>query len=273
MPSLSNDPATLVAAFRKHTADEWLEVLWANDVAVHPSDPPGEVLRSEQARVNDYLTDLDHPELGRITQAGTPFEVAPASRVRGPAPKLGQHQAEVLDAARRAPRRDFASSSSGTPALPLAGVRVVDFGNYLAGPFAPMLMADLGAEVIKLEATRGDAMRPVARSFCGCQRGKRSIALDLKNPEVRPVLEELVRRADIVHHNLRYPAARKLRIDYDSLHELNPDLVYCHHQQLRAAPGERKDWPGYDPALSGVARDGRWPAADRATRPSGTAWA
>ncbi len=67
---------------------------------------------------------------------------------------------------------------------PLEGIRVVDFGQYLAGPFGPMLLADLGADVIKVEPTRGDGMRANnVGPFMGCQRGKRDIALDLKQPD------------------------------------------------------------------------------------------
>ena len=63
---------------------------------------------------------------------------------------------------------------------PLDGVRVIDFGQYLAGPFGPMLLGDLGADVIKVEPTRGDGMRRVVVPFLGCLRGKRDIAIDLK---------------------------------------------------------------------------------------------
>ena len=122
---------------------------------------------------------------------------------------------------------------------------MLDFGNFLAGPLATMMLADLGADVIKLEATTGDMMRGVERTFAGCQRGKRSIALDLKAPETRPVIEELARWADVVHHNMRYPAAKRLGIDDDSLRALNPDLVYCHTSSY-GPRGPRADWPGFD---------------------------
>jgi crotonobetainyl-CoA:carnitine CoA-transferase CaiB-like acyl-CoA transferase len=144
-----------------------------------------------------------------------------------------------------------ATTPTSTPATtdpvrtPLQGLRVLDLGNFLAGPLGPMLMADLGAEVIKLEATTGDKMRNVQRVFAACQRGKRGIALDLKDPAARPALEALVAWADVVHHNLRMPAARKLGLDYDSLRTINPDLVYCHASSY-GPEGERADWPGYD---------------------------
>jgi crotonobetainyl-CoA:carnitine CoA-transferase CaiB-like acyl-CoA transferase len=133
------------------------------------------------------------------------------------------------------------------PRAPLAGLKVLDLGNFLAGPFGPMLMSDLGAEVIKLEATTGDRMRVgvAERSFVGCQRGKRGIALDLKNPAARPVLEKLVQWADVLHHNLRYPAAIKLGVDYESIAAIKPDILYCHCSGY-GPRGERKDWPSYD---------------------------
>jgi crotonobetainyl-CoA:carnitine CoA-transferase CaiB-like acyl-CoA transferase len=64
----------------------------------------------------------------------------------------------------------------------LGDIRVIDFGQYLAGPFGPMILADLGADVIKIEPVKGDSMRFSAKPFIGCQRGKRSLALDLKHP-------------------------------------------------------------------------------------------
>jgi crotonobetainyl-CoA:carnitine CoA-transferase CaiB-like acyl-CoA transferase len=124
-------------------------------------------------------------------------------------------------------------------------LKVLDFGNFLAGPLAPMLMADLGADVIKLETTTGDMMRHVERVFAGCQRGKRDIALDLKKPESREILERIVGWADVIHHNIRMPAAIKLGIDEPTLRKINPKMVYCHTSSYGPI-GPRKDWPGYD---------------------------
>src|SRR5271156_6746326 len=100
---------------------------------------------------------------------------------------------------------------------PLEGLRVRDFGQYLAGPLGPMLLADLGADVIKVESVNGDPMRWAAFAFMAANRNKRSLALQLKDPAARPVVEALVRQADVVHHNLRMPAATKLALDYASL--------------------------------------------------------
>jgi crotonobetainyl-CoA:carnitine CoA-transferase CaiB-like acyl-CoA transferase len=142
--------------------------------------------------------------------------------------------------------------------MPLAGLKVLDAGMFLAGPFAPMLLADLGADVIKLEPPTGDRMRGSELMFVACQRGKRSVALDLRHPEARTAFEALVRWADVVHHNLRMPAARALGLDEDSVRAINPKIIYSHVSSYGSL-GARADWPGYDPvaqAASGFMVEG-----------------
>ncbi len=109
----------------------------------------------------------------------------------------------------------------------LEGVLVVDFGQYLAGPFGPMVLGDLGASVIKVEPVTGDGMRLAGKPFFGCQRGKRDLALDLKQARGREIALELVARADIVHHNMTAGVANKLGIGYEDAKQVNPDVVYC----------------------------------------------
>jgi crotonobetainyl-CoA:carnitine CoA-transferase CaiB-like acyl-CoA transferase len=109
----------------------------------------------------------------------------------------------------------------------LSGVVVVDFGQYLAGPFGPMIMSDLGADVIKVEPVHGDTMRMAGKPFFGCQRGKRAIAVDLKSPAGLEIGLELVARADIVHHNMTAGVADKLGIGYADCKRVKPDVVYC----------------------------------------------
>ena len=109
----------------------------------------------------------------------------------------------------------------------LEGVRLIDFGQYLAGPFGPMVIGDLGADVIKVEPVAGDGMRAVNQPFTGCQRGKRCIALDLKNPRGVEVALQLVERADIVHHNMTAGVAVRLGVGYEDCKRVNPTVVYC----------------------------------------------
>jgi crotonobetainyl-CoA:carnitine CoA-transferase CaiB-like acyl-CoA transferase len=109
----------------------------------------------------------------------------------------------------------------------LEGVVVIDFGQYLAGPFGPMVLADLGADVIKVEPVTGDGMRMAGKPFFGCQRGKRDIALNLKSERGLELALELVAGADIVHHNMTAGVADRLGIGYEACKRVNPDIVYC----------------------------------------------
>jgi crotonobetainyl-CoA:carnitine CoA-transferase CaiB-like acyl-CoA transferase len=131
------------------------------------------------------------------------------------------------------------------PRSPLVGIRVLEVGNYMAGPFCGMQLADLGAEVIKVEPPDGgDQVRRMAplldgegSAFVRLNRNKRSIALNLKSPEGKEIFRKLVRTADVVVENLRPGTMSDLALGYDSLRELNPGLVYV------AASGWGQDGP------------------------------
>ncbi len=247
-----NDPNALFGIFdgwadalMLHPSAEWLESFWASDVPVQPALAPGEIFDDEQARANAYVIEVDDPTLGRIALAGSPITVEPPTRVRNLAPALGAHTREVL--AEWQPREHAPVPPAGADELrwPLQGVKAVDAGGFLAGPLGPMLLADLGADVVKVEATTGEGMRNVEWAFFGCQRGKRGVALDLKAPAARPAVEALLGQADIFHHNVRMPAARRLGIDEESVRAVNPDIIYCHASSY-GPRGPRADWPGYD---------------------------
>src|SRR5207237_2655146 len=117
---------------------------------------------------------------------------------------------------------------------PLSGVRVLEVGNYMAGPFCGMQLADLGAEVIKIEQPDGgDQVRLAgpfvdgeSSPFLRLNRNKRSLVLDLKALEGREIFRRLVTTADVLVENLRPGTMRELELDYQRLAELNPRLVY-----------------------------------------------
>jgi crotonobetainyl-CoA:carnitine CoA-transferase CaiB-like acyl-CoA transferase len=121
-------------------------------------------------------------------------------------------------------------------APPLAGVRVVDLSRVLAGPYATMTLADLGADVVKIEhPAGGDETRTWGPPFAGGEsayflsvnRGKRSVALDLKEPEGRELALALCARADVVIENFRPGGATRLGLDYEAVRKLRQDVVYC----------------------------------------------
>ena len=134
----------------------------------------------------------------------------------------------------------------------LEGVVLVDFGQYLAGPFGPMIIGDLGADVIKVEPLTGDGMRFVNQPFTGCQRGKRDIALNLKSEAGVEIALELVARADIVHHNMTVGVADRLGIGYDACKSVNPDVVYC-NTYAYGLEGPLARFGGLDPLFQATA--------------------
>src|SRR5690242_21538782 len=117
---------------------------------------------------------------------------------------------------------------------PLDGVKVLDLCSYLAGPYGCTLLADLGADVIKIESPQGDMLRQFpsslpgeARFFLGTNRGKRAVALDLKQPEGLAVLHRMVEGADVLVENFRQTVPAGLGIDCHGLRAVNPRLVYA----------------------------------------------
>src|SRR6266700_1827650 len=108
---------------------------------------------------------------------------------------------------------------------PLDGIAVVDLTSYIAGSYAGMMLADMGARVTKVEALAGDSFRELP-GFYGWNRGKRSIAVDLKTPAGCQIVEQLAERSDVFMENMRPGVADRLGVGYERLHALNPRLVY-----------------------------------------------
>ncbi|MBK8739153.1 MAG: CoA transferase [Betaproteobacteria bacterium] len=120
------------------------------------------------------------------------------------------------------------AAAAGSAWLPLAGLRVLDFSGLLPGPYATVALADLGANVVKVEPPRGDPARQILKTmFRMANRNKRSIVVDLKNPAARAVVERLVRDADVVVEAFRPGVAGRLGIDHPALAAINPSIVYC----------------------------------------------
>jgi crotonobetainyl-CoA:carnitine CoA-transferase CaiB-like acyl-CoA transferase len=143
---------------------------------------------------------------------------------------------------------------------PLAGIKVLDLGNFIAGPAACVPLADLGAEVLKLEPPGGDPMRALERVFVGGHRGRRSIAADIKSSQGLEIARRLAARADVLEHNFRPGVAQRLGIGYEQIRALNPRIIYCHvtafgsKGPLAQAPGFEtinRAWTGMDNSNAG----------------------
>ncbi|MDB5730445.1 MAG: CoA-transferase, partial [Variovorax sp.] len=128
--------------------------------------------------------------------------------------------------------------------LPYAGVRVVEFTHMVMGPTCGMLLGDLGAEVIKVEPVAGDDTRRLLGSGAGFfpafNRNKKSIALDLKQPEGREAALRLVATADIVSENFKPGTMRKLGLDYATLSRLNPRIISISHKGFLPGPYDHR---------------------------------
>jgi crotonobetainyl-CoA:carnitine CoA-transferase CaiB-like acyl-CoA transferase len=129
------------------------------------------------------------------------------------------------------------------------GIRIVDFTTFLAGPYLCRLLADLGAEVIKVEAEMPETYRMLAIAFATQNRNKRSISLDLKKEEGKAIVRELVKKADIVVENARPGVMQRLGFDYACCKELNPDVIYVSASGF-GAKGPLASLPGLDPLAS-----------------------
>ncbi|MGE0544537.1 MAG: CaiB/BaiF CoA transferase family protein, partial [Dehalococcoidia bacterium] len=143
----------------------------------------------------------------------------------------------------------------------LEGIRVLEFSQIIAAPFCGMLLADMGADVIKVEPPDGEAWRLFAqfiplesKTFISLNRGKKSLPLDINTPEARAIVHKLVKDVDVVLLNYRPDVPARAGIDYETLSAINPRLVYCENTAFgRKGPDSYR--PGYDiiiQAMSGL---------------------
>lgn len=138
---------------------------------------------------------------------------------------------------------------------PLSGIKVLDLSAYIAGPYGCNLLASMGADVIKIEPPEGDNLRKYpstlpseSRAFLGVNRGKRGICLDLKTELGYRVFCDLLLQADVLVHNFRPSVPPRLRIDYETLRDMNPRLIYCAFTGY-GQTGPLADKAGYDQVL------------------------
>ncbi|MDI6856987.1 MAG: CoA transferase [Dehalococcoidia bacterium] len=235
--------------FASRPRRHWLDLLEAADVPVAPVATRDDFLNDPQTIHNGMRAEIVDPEVGPTVQIGVPLRME-GSAIRGPAPLLGQHTREVLDAlASHAPGAlPMSASPSRDGAAPLEGVTVLDLGTIYAGPYNAMLLSDLGANVIKIESPDGDPWRVFGLGFLGVNRGKRGLALDLKSDEGKALFYDLVRKADVVTDNFRAGVLKRLGIDYETLSAINPRIICCSSTPFGSS-GPMAGRPGFDPLL------------------------
>src|SRR4051812_3776156 len=248
MKSTNDSFAEAVPYLTKFTRDEWTEIAKKARFGLHPVRSPEEALTDPLSFADGSVAEVDDPELGTLRMAGILYRLHnKPTKPRGPAPKRGQHTDEIkaLAAGAGTPKkvgRLHAPPSKG----PLEGIRVLDFGFAVAGPWTSQVLADLGADVLTIDAPGYHAAWPLNHMGMGVNKSKRHVTLDIKNPEARPVLEDLLRSADILTHNMRPGAAERLGIEYDKVKAINPRIVYLHTRAFEDGP--RSQLGGHDQA-------------------------
>ena len=224
---LAHYHSQMKAAYAKYPSKEWLEAAAQVGIPMQPTRRPEDALNDQALIDEGIVVTLNDPEVGPIRQVGIVYGMSKTpGKVQGPAPTIGQHTDEIL-AELLNPIPATPTASSGGLKAPLDGVLVLDLGLAIAGPFSNQLLSDLGATVIKINTVYDTFWHSTHIAYTA-NRGKQSISINLKDPRGLAVLHELVKRADIVQHNMRYEAAIRLGVDYESLVTIKPDLIYCH---------------------------------------------
>ena len=232
-----------------------------------PVNTMQQLYESEHLRARGFFVSLDQPGLGRLHLPGAPSQYSTIRwALRRPAPRLGEHTGELdSEPVRTVPasrRIDALDASAG----PLTGIRVLDFTAAWAGPFATQLLAHLGAEVIRVEATtRTPCVTRLIPPFADDQpgpgragyfnqynQGKRSIMLDLRRPEGLAVAHQLVEHSDVVADNFSAGVMTKLGLDYETLRRLKPDIIQISMSGY-GQTGPFRAYLGYGPPAGALA--------------------
>jgi len=266
------------------TKAELLEVAMKRGLLIAPAATTRDVIDSQQLEAREYFQPLERPDGGGMTRQLGPFArlglgaLRPGRPAR-PAPRVGQHTVEVLGENRQPDFPKVQASQDGQGTLPLAGVKILDFMWAIAGPMSTRMLADYGAEVIRVESTgRTDAcrtMRPYvngeaglenAALFHSCNANKRMLTLDLANPNAREIILDLVSWADIVGESFSPGVISRLGFGYDALRKVNPSLIML-STCLMGQTGPLSKFAGYGnlaAAISGFHEMTGWPDRDAA---------
>ncbi|MGI9430754.1 MAG: CaiB/BaiF CoA transferase family protein [Myxococcota bacterium] len=265
------------------TKAELLAVAMERRLLVAPASTLRDVVSSAQLAGRDYFQELERPAGGGVTRQLGPFlrRGDDPPRPARAAPRIGEHAAEVLADRRRPALAESGSKQEarGTEGLPLAGVKILDFTWAIAGPAATRMLADYGAEVVRIESrSRPDAIRggrpfvdrrvgnETGALFHGCNASKLMLGLDLAKPESRDVVVDLVRWADVVCESFSPGVMEGLGFGYRALREIDPSIILL-STSLMGQSGPLAKFAGYgnlSAAIVGFHELTGWPDRDAA---------
>jgi len=247
----------ILEAQAQKTADEWMELyIKDGNIAAEPYRHSAEGLTHSGMVKNNHVVEIQDPRVGPMKQIGLLVDLKDTpGKVGGPAPDLGQHTESVIERLSQRPVSNPNSAPKGTyinppssPAHPLDGVTILDVGTIQAGPLGCTFLADLGARVIKVDATDvrvDERQRPsgTAISEPRTYAGKECIRIDLQTPEGKEIMHNLISKADVLFHNFRLGVPERLKVDFATCHQINPRLVhvwmatYGEHSEHARRPG------------------------------------
>jgi crotonobetainyl-CoA:carnitine CoA-transferase CaiB-like acyl-CoA transferase len=234
---------------RTRPRDEWIRILRESDVPCAPVMTRQEFVDHPQTRALGMRHEINDPTLGRMIQMGLPvFLNDTPGEIIGPAPKAGDNRAARQWLVEPTPDSPPKADLRVTEKPPLDGITVLDFASYIAGSYGPMILAQLGAKVIKIESLEGDSFRHFGFGFLGWNQGKRALSVNLASAEGREIIHGLVGKADIIVENLRPGRMRKFGFDYESLAARNPRIIYMSVNGF-GNRGPEHNQPGFDPLL------------------------
>jgi crotonobetainyl-CoA:carnitine CoA-transferase CaiB-like acyl-CoA transferase len=231
----------LQAIFKSRPRADWLLLLQTAGVPCAPVGPREAWFAGETIAEAGLRKTFTHPRLGEVSIPNVPVKL---STTPGDIKSLAQ----PIEKASWTERSDPSPASPATREAPLAGVRVLDLGTVIAGAHAGGILANLGAEVIKIEPAEGDPFRSYGGGFLAYSRGKRGLGIDLKQPEARELFFDLARQADVVLDNYRLGVRDRLGIGYEALKAVNPRIISCSINAY-GKTGSRHARPGFDPLL------------------------
>lgn len=243
----------MAEAIKRFDADDWVAAGAVAGQCIQKICSPEEGLNDPAFLADGCVAEVEDPELGTTRQPGVLYKLEKnPTQVKAGYAKPGEHTEEVKAEAAAAADLKIEASDTALPKHPLAGVRVIDLGLAIAGPFGTQILSDLGADVIKVNATYDWYWHSTCIAM-SANRGKRSIAVNMRDPEGIKIIQKLCVEADVVMHNMRYKAVEGKGLDYETLKKLNPRLIYCHTRGFEDGP--REGLPGNDQtgsALTGV---------------------
>lgn len=245
-------------AMRTRPASEWARIFEDADVPYAPAQTTDEAMDDPQIRHNNMVVKLDDPVLGRTSLAGLPIDLSRNSgRIQGPRVSSARQADDWLSDAVVQPSGDRRDRDDVDTGLPLEGIKVLEIANVIAGPFAGRLLADLGAEVVKLESLDGDISRPAgAAGFVFYNANKRSLSVNTRTPEGREIAQRVAGQSDVLLANMRPGATDRMGLSSKVVSSLNRQLIETHITAY-GWTGPYAHRPGVDPlaqAITGLQR-------------------